>query len=435
MIKNLWYEKTLDKNLNLYKPIQNIQLNGYIDYIEFCWKNHKTAIISPEQIFHIILFHTSLHIKDNTELYRSLFTTSNEKQEIIINTSSEELPLDELIIELQKLIPSDISKFINQFTTSTQISTFTNYLAFADLVSNYYNYGVYMCGIPSIQVHGIKEDYEKIINFVIHFKTICKTEDMVIYYDNCIQTINKIINKEIDNFVNFELCGSGSQSQIFLNSLILNLYHPKYSDLKAGKRNNKSVLTQNINSCIANIEYTVYPIDKKIKLSGGLFKGIEENNVIYPYMDIISKELKEKKPFTKKDYDMIDNAIIENNKDISKPFIVRNNEDIYIKYKDENSSEPNIVFGVLTELVTDKIIINGEEVDNPFMKQSEDSGSYLAGQIDNIDVYVTPKNSSENIEQEYFNKSENELEFIRILDLDMLSDLKITKTEFNPSND
>ena len=90
-----------------------------------------------------LLCELSLLTKKNPKTYRSLFSETEEKQEISVLTDDPELiPMTSIMAELKGRVPTDTALFSPRFTTSTEKSIFANSVAFADAVSPYYNYSV-----------------------------------------------------------------------------------------------------------------------------------------------------------------------------------------------------------------------------------------------------------------------------------------------------
>src|SRR3990167_9458970 len=129
---------------------------NYLEYLQMAWGSHHGIILSPDIFWFILLNESASHIKDNSEHYRSLFTTAKEgegKTKIIVPTLDPQLiSLDLIADELKKLVPTDIDIFIPKFSTSTPASAFAFKSAFADAMSPYYDYMMLLCGISKIQL-------------------------------------------------------------------------------------------------------------------------------------------------------------------------------------------------------------------------------------------------------------------------------------------
>ena len=137
---------------------------GYLQYLETCWANHCGAVFSPDYLWYDLLCELGTIVSLDPEKYRPLFSTSSEKQQIIVPSASlTVVPLDLITIELRKKVPTDMDTFLPSFTTMTERSLFAQYAAFADMVSPYYEYMMYACGIPFVDVRGEPADYRKML--------------------------------------------------------------------------------------------------------------------------------------------------------------------------------------------------------------------------------------------------------------------------------
>jgi hypothetical protein len=136
---------------------------NYLTYLEVCWANHYTPVVSPDILWFGLLNEVASIIRDNPEAVRELFSTSKEKQKIIVPTGDPEvIPLDLIIDQLKGLVPGGIEGYLPTFSTTTLNSRFAHYAAFCDAVSPYYDYCMFMCGFPAIKILGTIDDYVRL---------------------------------------------------------------------------------------------------------------------------------------------------------------------------------------------------------------------------------------------------------------------------------
>lgn len=191
---------------------------NYIGYLTKCWADHLGVVFTPDILWYTLLGELTSIVSKNPDIYRSIFTQSQEKENLIVVTEEPEvMPLSLLIEQLASRVPTDIDLFLPQFTTSTSRSRHAMYAAFADMCSPYYNYFMYCCDLPVIDVRGEKHDYEFIY---YQWMVLCQL------FGNHTQYMNKVaalLNNILTNFENVDFwkkifrldrCGSGSQVEV-----------------------------------------------------------------------------------------------------------------------------------------------------------------------------------------------------------------------------
>jgi len=260
---------------------------NYLSYLQDCWANHYGIIVSPDIIWQLVLSEISGHIKDNSEAYRSLFTTSDNKVKISVPTADPELiDLNLITKELRKLVPTDINIFIPEFTTTTSTSKLAFMATFADAMTPYYSYSMYLCGIPKVSIIGDKEDWDKISLNLNALKDILTEDNITEYINRVIVVINNIISQydEVDkDFIKdiFKLvnCGSGGQVQAYgwLTDLFIKTPSMRY--------------VHNYPTCVANVPYTFLETGQKFELCHGLFSSNEVDGFLIPEFGFIINEV------------------------------------------------------------------------------------------------------------------------------------------------
>ena len=136
---------------------------NYLEYLLGAWDAHWGIVVSPDILWYTLQCELTGLVSANSETYRSLFTTSNKKEDIIIGSSSfTKMPLDDLFQAVSKKVPSDINAFLPSFSTTNRRALMARYAAFLDMVSPYYNYMMYSCGFPAIDVRGDETDWKKL---------------------------------------------------------------------------------------------------------------------------------------------------------------------------------------------------------------------------------------------------------------------------------
>jgi len=273
----------LTKNKENFTLVRNVIENSvthmnYLEYLQRGWANHRGVIISPDFVWHIILNEFAVFIKDNSDLFRSLFTTSDDKVAITVYTKDMELIDLELIANaLRKLVPTDIDLFVPTFSTSTKTSNLALIATFADAMSPYYDYWMLCCGIPKIKVQGEIEDWLKVN------ENLRKLDDLLVHpvINKYIKSVTKLVENIIININEPEIsfwkdiftlarCGSGGQFEVkgWIANLFIKTPDPAY--------------VHNYPTCVSYVGYKNLTNNTNYELVYGLFSSKEENDYLIP---------------------------------------------------------------------------------------------------------------------------------------------------------
>jgi hypothetical protein len=153
-------ESKVKYELDTIEPDSKFYHRNYLTYLEKCWADHLGIVITPDIFWYTLLSEFATLVKGSPENYRSLFTDSPEKKDIIVVSGSlTVMPLDALVKALKRQVPSDTSLFFPNLSF-TKNSGHAFLASFCDICSPYYNYMMYMCGFPYIDVKGSIEDWK-----------------------------------------------------------------------------------------------------------------------------------------------------------------------------------------------------------------------------------------------------------------------------------
>lgn len=256
--------------------------NNYMGYLERCWADHLVAVITPDIIWYTILCELTLLIAEQTETYRHLFTDSQEKKTITVLTGDPVvMPLDSLISELKKLVPTDVNLFLPNFSTSNERSIFAGYAAFCDMVSPYYNYCMYACGIPRIDVRGTKEDYAHLSDSwlkIYQLLSKIKGADFDTFkWATKIMSLLPNISNNLENgdfwqkMFYLDECGSGSDVEV--QGWWRDFYRKQPS----------VAYPDNFSTHVSNVSYKYLPNDQDYIMKSGLFfSNLEGEGILVP---------------------------------------------------------------------------------------------------------------------------------------------------------
>jgi hypothetical protein len=261
---------------------------NYMEYLQMAWGGHYGVIMSPDIFWFILLNESASHIKNNSEHYRSLFTTASEgKVDIVVPTADPQLiSLDLIASELKRLVPTDIDTFLPEFTTSTVSSKFAFKAAFADAMTPYYNYMMLLCGIPKIEIQGTLEDWNKLSDGIDKLKSLLNKDENISAYFDKVQNISKSIISNFEspsaefwkNMFSLERCGSGGQVDV--KGWIVDLYIEKP----------RPAYVNNFPTNTAKVPYKLINTGQNFELSYGLFSSNIEDGFLVPDFGFIINE-------------------------------------------------------------------------------------------------------------------------------------------------
>jgi len=247
---------------------------NYIDYLLAAWDSHWGIVINPDIIWYTLQCELTSIVATHVDTYRDLFTTSQEKETITVYSPSlTVMPLDTLMAALEKKIPSEIKAFLPEFSTSNQRSIFARYAAFADMVSPYYNYCMYCCGFPAIDVRGDLSDWTKLVDswrkitpmFTKHQDYMARVQD----------TIERICLSFNDpdlwrNMFKLDQCGSGHQ--YYVSGWLTSLFEHE-PDTR---------FPENYPSHISLVAYKQLQTQKNYEMKQGLISSRKDGSFLIP---------------------------------------------------------------------------------------------------------------------------------------------------------
>ena len=251
--------------------------NNYLSYLEEAWRNHLGIILTPDIIWNLLLTQLAEIVGKSPDKYASLFTTTpGVKQEISVPYDGPGyiLPLDRVIEQLGELVPTNTASFLPHFSTTDEYAELAHYATFCDMVSPYYNYSMYCCGIPWIDVLGTGEDWIKLKD---SWDEIAKLfPDEANYFTIVSEHLGRILHSETNIWLSMfkpEKCGSGSQYEI--DGWITELFYKKP----------KFKLVENYSSCVSKVSYKNLSTKQSFVMYSGLLSSQlnHEEQYLYPY--------------------------------------------------------------------------------------------------------------------------------------------------------
>lgn len=208
----------------------NLTFTNLFEIIKFCYANHCIPTISPSDICYTILSVISQTITNNSEQYKKIFTNSNLKTTISINSMSCDLPIEDYLSLINQISPINIIDLNPKFSTDTDISIKARLLCLAEITSPYYQCFMYSCGIPAIEIDGECQDWINLKVFIETFKNIIilncndKTSSLIRYFEAIVPIIDNLISisygnedkhkQFLENIFENTTCGSGGQEAV-----------------------------------------------------------------------------------------------------------------------------------------------------------------------------------------------------------------------------
>lgn len=137
--------------------------NGFANVVSEAYSSHLGLVLHPHDIWYVVLANISAIVGERPESYKGLYTTSDEKQEIlVIQDHPTDINIDALIAQLRERMPVDINMFLPELSTATPQAKLAMSAAVLDAAKHYYDYGMFCCGIPFIDLRGEVEDWNRL---------------------------------------------------------------------------------------------------------------------------------------------------------------------------------------------------------------------------------------------------------------------------------
>lgn len=255
--------------------------HGFLDYLAKAWGHHYGVRIRPDDLWYMVLCELAMVVQGQPDLFASLFTTlPGEKQEVLVPTDDITRIDPALVIDqLKRLVPVPVEAFLPNFTTSTPDVYLACSIAFCDMVSPYYNYGTYLCGIPFVEVLGLVGDWALLCARLAVLKSTFGNRGLVCnYLDRCMSVVNGILTAAFGNsgdaffqgMVRIKKCGSGSQHE--MDGWIMQLRY----------QNDNKLQLEGLPPHLSRLHYTNIDTGRKFTMVSGVTTSRVEGNTLVP---------------------------------------------------------------------------------------------------------------------------------------------------------
>lgn len=198
---------------------------GYTDYLAACWANHYVAVTSPDLIWQVILQGAAELIVANPEPYRQFFTRSKDKVKLTVPGHISQI--EAFVADITNLLSANIVDqrvydFFPDFSTTTPMIEMSRMVAFCQMASPYYDYGMLCCGIPAYDVRGTDKDWQQMVDSWNSVEEImCQNSQSTSWFksvqtvlSDCVQNLDDPNGDFWLNMFKMKHCGSGSDQML-----------------------------------------------------------------------------------------------------------------------------------------------------------------------------------------------------------------------------
>lgn len=155
-------------------PDMNIQ-QSLVYGLSEAYSFHQAISIAPHDLWYVIMTEIAREVNANPATYRTIFTSSDTKINIMVHSGPGVLPIESIINELTRLVPVDLNLFIPEFSTYNQMALAATMAAFADATKSYYNYMTFCCGIREIEFRGSIADWQLMVTHAVELQNVFRS--------------------------------------------------------------------------------------------------------------------------------------------------------------------------------------------------------------------------------------------------------------------
>jgi hypothetical protein len=212
---------------------------GFINVLADAYSRHIGLVVNPHDVWFVILTNIVAVMKKDPDQFKSIFTASDKKEMLLVQqTHATDININALIKLLQDAAPVDLTMFLPEFSDTTPEAKLAMSASVLDMAQHYYDYGMFCCGIPAIDLRGTREDWVAICDAINEIETAVYSSgatqhgmDPIIKYLHRVEDVatNILLSFEQDqtefwkDIFTQENVGSGGDLQI--DGWICDLYH------------------------------------------------------------------------------------------------------------------------------------------------------------------------------------------------------------------
>lgn len=151
--------------------------NNFINAFLSAYNYHKTIVLRPDDIKLQILTIISICISNNSDKYRNYFVNHDVKKNLIVR--SPVFSAEYISNKFAELLTDNIKDrrfamhYTNRFTTTNQTISIVNNITLMNTLKDYFSFNMILCcGIPEIILEGTAEDWIKLNETYMYFKSV-----------------------------------------------------------------------------------------------------------------------------------------------------------------------------------------------------------------------------------------------------------------------
>lgn len=268
---------------------------GFINVLADAYSRHIGLVINPHDIWFVILANVVSLMRRSPDDFRNIFTDSDQKKDLVIQQDhATDINTDVLLDALRAAAPVDISVFLPKFSGATPEANLAMSACVLDMAQHYYNYGMFCCGIPAIDLRGTREDWIAMCSAIDQIMTLVHASRgretfvaPVLKYLDAALTVGSNILLSFDQdqtefwadiFTNNNV-GSGSDLEV--NGWICDLYH----NVQRGS------LIRSFHDAVAKFPYKSLSTGQHYLMVHGAFGSKVEDGFVTTVYDHITVEI------------------------------------------------------------------------------------------------------------------------------------------------
>lgn len=152
--------------------------SGFANVVAEAYSNHLGLVLHPHDIWYVALSNIAAIVGERPANYKGLYAVGEDKQMLLVDQDhATDINVEALTAKLAAAMPTDIKMFLPELSTATPEAKIAMASAVLDAAKNFYDYGMFCCGIPFIDLRGTVDDWNSLIACINSINTeIAKLE-------------------------------------------------------------------------------------------------------------------------------------------------------------------------------------------------------------------------------------------------------------------